>query len=259
MKTLSVLSRKGGAGKTTVAVSLAIAARQTGLKVVLADIDPMRSAAVVLRGRPEASSLLLETTAKRLPAVRDACRRKGCDLLIIDTPPAPESEVQKAIDVADLCLAIARPSALDLAAVEQTVEMIARSRRRGMIVLNQCQPERAGAETRLTREARERLGAGQLSVSEVRLRARSAYQHAFSRGQGVTEWDGGRTAAADILRLLAEVSLQLRASDHSARAAGAWFNFGVGAAPSGTGRDFEDAWRVGATATVGASLFEAWA
>ena len=56
MKTISVLSRKGGAGKTTVSLSLALSAQQAGLKVVLADIDLLRSAAEVLRWRPEAAS-----------------------------------------------------------------------------------------------------------------------------------------------------------------------------------------------------------
>ncbi|THD57445.1 ParA family protein [Phenylobacterium sp.] len=117
MKTIAVLSRKGGAGKTTVAVSLGIAAQQAGLKAVVADIDPIRSAAVALRGRTAPASILIETTPGKLRAVRDACWRNGCNLLIVDTPPAPTSDVVKAIDVADFCLAVARPSALDIAAI----------------------------------------------------------------------------------------------------------------------------------------------
>ena len=65
MKTLAVMSRKGGAGKTTVAVNLTLAARAMGIKAVLADADPMRSACEVLRGREEAPGLLFETSASK--------------------------------------------------------------------------------------------------------------------------------------------------------------------------------------------------
>src|SRR5690242_12739683 len=86
MKTLAVMSRKGGAGKTTVAVNLTLAARAMGVKAVLADADPLRSACEVLKGRDDAPSVLFETSASKLFALTEACRRSGADLLIIDTP-----------------------------------------------------------------------------------------------------------------------------------------------------------------------------
>jgi chromosome partitioning protein len=209
MKTVSVLSRKGGSGKTTVSVSLAVAAQQAGLKTVLADVDPMRSAAVVLANRQDAASLLLETTAGKLRAVQDACRRKGCDLLIIDSPPAPESEVARAVEISDLCLAVARPSALDIAAAAETIRLILRRKRRGLIVLNQCPPLRSGVEATLTRAALDKLEFAGLPVASTKLRSRIAYQHAFGESRGVTEWGPASDAAGDVLRLLAEICDQL--------------------------------------------------
>jgi chromosome partitioning protein len=205
MKTVSVLSRKGGAGKTTVSVSLAVAAQQAGLRTVLVDIDPMRSAAVVLAKRADSASLLLETNAQKLRAVQGLCRREGCDLLIVDTPPAPEADVQRAIDASDFCLAVARPSALDLSALDETLRLIARRGRPGLVVLNQCPPTRGGAEAVLTRTAIDRFAFAQVPLSQVKLRSRVAYQHASGQQRGVTEWDRASDAAADVLRLLAEV------------------------------------------------------
>ena len=49
MKTIAVISRKGGSGKTTVATSLAIAGFLRGQKVCLADTDPQRSSVEVLK------------------------------------------------------------------------------------------------------------------------------------------------------------------------------------------------------------------
>jgi len=206
MKTLSVLSRKGGAGKTTVAVSLALAARQAGLKVVLADIDPLQSAAEVVRSRPEASSLLFESSASKLFILQDACSQNGCDLLIVDTPTAPEPDILRAINVSDFCLAVARPSALDVAAIRQSTTLIERAGCPGLVVLNQCPPLRAGEESALVRQALEQLHFCRLPVARSRLRSRAAYQHAFAHSRSVTEWGPNSEAAGDVLKLLAEIS-----------------------------------------------------
>src|SRR3954451_24852107 len=146
MKTLAVMSRKGGAGKTTVALNLTLAARAMGVKAVLADADPLRSACEVLKGREDAPSLLFETAASKLFALTEACRRSGVELLIIDTPAAPEADVAEAVKVADLCLAVARPTYIDLAAAVRSVAIIQRLGREGMIALNQCATSRNGVE-----------------------------------------------------------------------------------------------------------------
>ena len=170
---------------------------------MVADIDPLRSAAVVLGGRETAASILLETTAGKLKA-RDACRRNRCNLLIVDTPPSLASEVVKAIDIADFCLAVARPSALDLAAVHQTIELVWKRRRPGL-VLNQCPPARKGVEAALTRRALEALEFGRLPTAQTVIRSRLRHQQAAGEAQGVTEFAPKSEAALDLQRLLVEV------------------------------------------------------
>jgi len=206
VKTLTVNSRKGGAGKTTVSVSLAMAARQAGLKVVLADMDPLRSSSEILRSREEAASMLIEANAGKLWVLQEGCRRNGCDLLIIDTPTQPESDIVQCINHSDLILAVARPTFLDLAAVKETIALVQRTGAPGLVVLNQCPPMRSGEENPVVVEAIERLRFGQLPVAKSVLRSRIAYQHAFASNCGVTEWDAGSDAAGDVLRLLAEIS-----------------------------------------------------
>lgn len=206
MQTLTVVSRKGGSGKTTVAVSLALAAQQAGLKVVLADVDPLQSAAEVLRSRPEASSFLFESTPSKLFILQDACRQHGCDLLVVDTPTAPEADILRAVNVSDFCLAVARPTALDIAAIRQTTALVERTGCPGLLVLNQCPARRDGEEPLQVRQALERLHFSRLPVAAAKLRSRAAYQHAFAHSKAVTEWDPGSDAAADVLRLLAEIS-----------------------------------------------------
>ncbi|SRR5690242_19581816 len=71
-----------------------------GLKGAVPDVDPLHSAAEVLKGRPEAASLLIERSATKLFVIQQACRARECDLLILDTPTTPERHVVLAINVA---------------------------------------------------------------------------------------------------------------------------------------------------------------
>ncbi len=210
MKTLAVVSRKGGAGKTTLAVNLTLAARAMGVKAVLADADPLRSACEVLREREEASSILFETSASKLFTLTDACRRAGVGLLVIDTPAAPEADVSEAVRVADLCLAVARPTYLDLAAAVRSVAIIQRLGREGTIVLNQCAPPRNGVEPPAVQKAFEALRFAGLPVSPVAMRSRMIYQTAFAQMRSVLEMDPQGAASEEVLALFGDVWRRLR-------------------------------------------------
>src|SRR5580700_10801206 len=54
MRTIAIIARKGGSGKTTVAVHMAIAAHLRGRRTLLADSDPQRSSSIVLKARRDA-------------------------------------------------------------------------------------------------------------------------------------------------------------------------------------------------------------
>ena len=61
-------------------------------------------------------------------------------------------------------------------------------------------------------QAAERLRFGHLPIAETRLRNRIAYQRAFAHNCAVTEWDPSGEAAAEVLRLLAEITNHLTRS-----------------------------------------------
>lgn len=209
MKTLVVVSRKGGAGKTTVAVNLLLAARTAGLKAVLADTDPLRGAGGVLRDRYGSTDVLFETSAPKIFALVQACSHAGVELLIIDTPAAPEADVVEAVKHADLCLAVARPTHLDLAAAASSVAVVQRLGRNGLIVFNQCGPTRNGVEPPGLVRAFAAMRHENLPVASIALRQRVAYQTALSKSRSVLEIEGSDAAACDVRALFCEIWLRL--------------------------------------------------
>jgi Mrp family chromosome partitioning ATPase len=142
VKTISVLSRKGGTGKTTLAVNLAITAFLDGHRVMLADLDPQRSASDALRTRKCPGPAFTDSCAGKLFHVQSNAKRDGVELLIVDTPAAPEMDVAHAVNLSDLCLVVGRPSFLDLAPIVRSADTVRRLNRQGLIVLNQAHTNR---------------------------------------------------------------------------------------------------------------------
>lgn len=203
MKTLAVISRKGGAGKTTLSVNLAITAHLAGLRVMLADIDQQRSASDALRARVGDGPTLAEINAGKLFSTQVQAQNANFDAVVIDTPASPEPDVLQAINCADLCVLVCRPTFLDIASVVRSAEAVRRLGKKGLIVLSQAPPRRNGVEPPAVLKAAEALRFTGMPLAAVGLRARAAFQQSIAHGCSVCEWDPGSPAAEEISRLWA--------------------------------------------------------
>ena len=132
MRTVALISMKGGSGKSTAAVHLATAAAQQGRNVVLLDLDPQQSASKWGDRRRAAEPLVLMVPPSRLAHHLQRCADAGADLAILDTPPRAGSHnaAQVAARAADLVLLPCRPSVLDVEAVADTAARGGPCRRR---------------------------------------------------------------------------------------------------------------------------------
>ena len=203
MQTVALLARKGGTGKTTLAVHLAVLAASTGRRVLLVDTDPQRSAGDWWRVRKTDDPQLVECAVKRVPAVLDAARADGVDLVVVDTRPSVEADTADIARLADIVLIPTRPGILDLRAIAATVEVMlaARPRAGTMIVLNAVPAGRGIGENTLTVEARAALEAYRLPVAEVSIGNRQAFAHALIDGRSVTEFEPDGKAARELRKL----------------------------------------------------------
>jgi chromosome partitioning protein len=200
MRTIAVIARKGGSGKTTVAVHVAIAAHLRGRRVLLADSDPQCSSSTVLRGRRVAGPDYAETCGVQLPALQLAAVRRDFGAMVIDTAAGAEDELAHAIVLADICLLVIRPTFLDFAAAIRTADVLRRLKKPGVIVLNQAPVPRNGAEPPLVKKAHEALRLMRLTVAPTILRSRTAYQQAMETGCSAEEL-GPSPAAQEVAEL----------------------------------------------------------
>lgn len=194
MQIITLAAQKGGVGKTTLAVNLAVAAQSIGIKTALFDLDPQESATAWSERREVELPHVEPISARRLDQAIDAAGANGFALTIIDTPPAAGAEAVAAAQRADLVLIPCRPSLIDLDAIKRTAQLISSTGKSGYVVLNAAPP----TATALLEDARTLVEASGLKVARAVLRERSAYRAAWPYGLGVIEHEPAGKAAQEI-------------------------------------------------------------
>ena len=201
MKTLSMIAQKGGTGKTTLSIHLAVQASLAGLKVLLVDIDPQASATAWWRRRREETPALVQGNGESLANVLKAAADQDYDLAVVDTAPHSSHESSACAKLSDRVCIPTRPAILDLDAIGTSTELVSEIGVPAMIVLNSCPPPTLFGEPHLVSEARQALGAYGIPVCNVAISQRAALAHALIDGRAVTEFERKGKAAREIDRL----------------------------------------------------------
>lgn len=146
MKTIAIAMQKGGVGKSTLTRSIAVAASKAGMNVLTLDMDAQQSTTQWADRRGDQLPLVRFVTEIELPKVLKQAAEAGCDLVIIDTPPARSTEAPAAVEYADLVLVPCTP---DIEAYEQLprTERLARTTGKpAAAVLTMAQPNSRSEE-----------------------------------------------------------------------------------------------------------------
>jgi chromosome partitioning protein len=120
MRTIAFVTQKGGAGKSTLASSVAVAAVAAGERVVVIDLDPLQTLVTWSATRRDSNLAVEHLPPAKLAKTLAALEKKGVTLVVIDAPGQGGEETLAAIRAADLCIIPARPNAFDLWASERT-------------------------------------------------------------------------------------------------------------------------------------------
>jgi chromosome partitioning protein len=187
VRTVAVIALKGGSGKTTVAVHMALAAHWRGLETMIADIDPQASACDILSAREEPGPPCVTSTGPKLLAAKFAAVGLKKDLLIVDTPAGAVEDVTEAIVLSDYVVLVVRPTLIDIAGLVRSYRIVKRLGRPCAIVVNQAPVPREGTEAPLVRRALRALEYMQAPLAPTILRSRAVYQTALERGRSAEE------------------------------------------------------------------------
>ncbi len=207
MRTWSVVSQKGGSGKTTLVLHLAIAAASEGAAVSVVDLDPQRSAERWSELREERVKnddlVVVHGTATGLAGMLKAARDNGTTLALIDTPPAVDKSMIYAAAAADVVIVPTRSSVMDQFSLRETLDYLKQIRAltKTVVVLNAASTDKA-ARADTEHLAGDEFGVGVLSVAladHVDLAA------SLRTGRGVTEAAPKRKAAKAVQDIYAEL------------------------------------------------------
>jgi chromosome partitioning protein len=197
LKTITILSQKGGAGKTTLAVHLAVAAQLAGFESAIIDLDQQASAEAWGEWREDEPPQVLAAKPATLKHELEKIERAGAEIVIIDTPGAADAASRQAAEVADLILIPCRPVGLDLHAIEQSASLARGSAKQSFIVFNCVSPSARAIRADALFVA-EKFGVG---VAPVWITERAAYRRAGEEGKSVQEIEPQGKAAQEIVAI----------------------------------------------------------
>jgi chromosome partitioning protein len=199
MHTVAILSQKGGTGKTTLTLHLAVASERAGQPAAVIDLDPQASAAGWKDSRPSESPVVVPVPSTRLPQALGAAREGGAALTLIDTAPHATEVALAAAEAADLVLIPCRAGILDLRAIGTTVRAVRLASKPAYVVLN-AMPPRA---PNVLADARGAVAIHGLDVAPVTMQQRAAYAHSLTAGLTAQEYEPSGKAAEEITQLYA--------------------------------------------------------
>jgi chromosome partitioning protein len=206
MWVVSMVSTKGGCGKTTLTAHLAVEAERVGAgPVAVIDADPQASLARWWNTRVAETPVFVQTTLADLPQRIAELRAASVRLVLIDTPGADVSHTRAIVRLSDLVLVPSRPSPLDLGTLGSTVEMIEAERTPLLFVLNAVTPR-----TRISTQAVMALS--QHGPVGAVLHQRNDYAASMTDGRVASELDPSSKSAQEIAALWKYVHKHLRKS-----------------------------------------------
>ena len=122
--TIALVAQKGGTGKTTLALTLAVAAQQAGRTAVVLDIDPQATACRWGDRREASTPVVLDAQPARLARALETAKAQGVDVVVVDTPARLESAALEAARLSTLVVIPCRPLIFDLETVPTSQQLV---------------------------------------------------------------------------------------------------------------------------------------
>ena len=203
MKSVCLVSWKGGTGKTMLACNIVERAMAAGLKTTLCDFDPqataLRHCELRLMHSPDSSpidAVQESLTLEGIDALRAETQSQHCDLLVCDMPGADSFTMDRALAAMDLLLVPVTASPYEVMVTASFVKRGVQNGWNMALLLNNLPPGRKRREQLV--DSLAGLGVEMVPAGLVR---RVSYWDAALAGMGVCEFAPRSRAASEMQEL----------------------------------------------------------
>jgi len=209
-KVITISQQKGGSGKTTLAVHLALAfIKYHNLKVAIIDTDPQGSLGkwFMIRSKNKVSNdnLTFKTASLWGAQYESTALKKDHDIVIIDTPPKIESDARPSIESADLVLIPMAASHVDFWATGAIVEIAKKANKKILIQIN-----RSSQRSKLIIKTNEFIKSLSLSATKTIIGNRQIYASSMGEGKTAVEKQKKSNAIEEIRQLSDQVLSEIK-------------------------------------------------
>jgi chromosome partitioning protein len=214
MYIVAVIAEKGGVGKTTTALDLAVTATLQGRTAAILDIDPQATASKWTDRRKESVPWVVPTHAARLDAAIAQAEAQKIDLLFIDTAPHSASDSVQAARKADLVVLPVEPHTFSLESIPKLADLLKLANNPpAFFVVTKAPVQGSDAQ-----HAMDYIKAQGFAVYPGVMHLRAAHRHAGNLGQTAAEYEPQGKAADESKQLYVYTLQQLNKERKSAHA-----------------------------------------
>ncbi len=209
-KVITISQQKGGSGKTTIAVHLALAfIKYHNLKVAVIDTDPQGSLGKWFMIRTEKKisndNLTFKTASLWGAQYESKALKKDHDIVIIDTPPKIESDARPSIESADLVLIPVAASHVDFWATGAIVDIAKKANKKILIQIN-----RSSQRSKLISKTNEFIKSLNLSATKTIIGNRQIFAASMGEGKTAVEKQKKSNAVEEIKQLSEQILSEIK-------------------------------------------------
>ena len=205
--------QKGGSGKTTTAISVAVEWMNRKKSVLLVDTDPQGSCRtwsdVAAERKHTVPTVVAMGVGLHCPGQLTALAERH-DTVVVDCPPRHDELQRAVLTVTDAVVLPCGPSAMDAWALAESIDLVLKAKKLRPELKAWVLITRKIARTAIGAGAREALAECGLPLLKTELGYRVTYQEAPADGQGPTTYDASGPAAEEIRALVSEIERELK-------------------------------------------------